>query len=191
MDVDLHKTSLRPLTWCLGVSTQLVILGQPWRWSRHPARKRRCNYQSTRNHVPEHYNRQNESCEEVKLRKYESIFDDDTKECSHKIYVSKREYLSHSHIGYRNFTINYVFILHSSIRTENGVCHMVISAQACTTFVLLYFCHSHRKNKDSSEQSNHVACRAPAPYQRSGMWWWDRTLHNPPCNVTSFSPCTL
>lgn len=169
-DVDLHKTPLRPLTWCLGVSRQL-ILGHPCRWRRHPARKRWYNYKSKRNHVPEHYNLQNERCEKIKLRKYEIIFDDDTKECSHQIYVSKKEYLSHSHTGYRNYTINYDFILHLSIRTENCVCYVMISAQACTAFVLLYFCHFHRKSQDSREQSNHVACRASTPYQRSGMWW--------------------
>jgi len=84
-------------------------------------------------------------------------------------FVSKREYLSHSHAGYRNLTVNYVFILRLSIRTENAVCHVVISAQACTKFVVLYFCHFQRKNKDLREQWNHVACLAPTPYQRSGM----------------------
>lgn len=83
-DVDLHKTPLRPLTWCLGVSRQL-ILGHPCRWRRHPAWKRRYNYKSKRNHVPEHYNLQNERWEELKLREYEIIFDNDTKECSHQI----------------------------------------------------------------------------------------------------------
>jgi hypothetical protein len=159
---------------------QLVNLGNPRRWRWHSARKRRYNYKSTLNHVPEHYNLQNERCEELKLRKYKIIFDYDTKERFHQNYASKREYLSHSHTGYKICTINYIFIFHRSIRTENGVCHVVISAQVCTTFVLLYFCHFHRKNKDSREQSNHVSCRAPTPYQCNGMWWWDRTLHNPP-----------
>lgn len=61
------------------------------------------------------------------------------------------------------------FHITPSIRTENGVRHVVISAQAGTTFVLLYFCHFRCKNKDSREQSNHVSYRAPTPYQRSGM----------------------
>jgi len=61
----------------------------------------------------------------------------------------------------QNFTRNYVFILQLSVRTENGACHVVTSAQAYTTFVPLNFCHFHRKSNDSREQSNHVACRAP------------------------------
>lgn len=154
----------------LGVSTQLIILRHPWRWRRQPVRKRRCNYKSTRNHVPEYYNLQNERCEELKLRKYKFIFDDDTKERSHQNYASKREYLSSSHTGHRNFTRNYVFILLLSIRTENGACHVVISAQTCTTFVFLYFCHFHRKSKSSREQTNHVAT-SPAERQALPKQW--------------------
>ena len=157
----MQKTRVRPLTCCLGVSKQLFMLGHPWRWRRQPARKRRYNYKSTRNHVPEHHKLQNERYEGLKLRKYKIIFDDDTKDCSHQNYASKMGYLSPSRTGYRNFTRNYIFILHLSIRTENGARHVVTSAQACT-FVLSYFYHSHRKNNDSREQSNHVAYRAPS-----------------------------
>lgn len=80
-----------------------------------------------------------------------------------KFIFRRGKYLSRSHTGYRNFTINYVFILRLSITTENGLRHVVNSARGCTAFVLLYFCHFHRKNMDSREQSNHVACRAPTP----------------------------
>jgi hypothetical protein len=108
-----------------------------------------------------------------------------------KVMLQKKEYLSHSHTGYKYFIINYVFILHLSTSTKTDVGHAVISAPACETFVLTYSCHFHHTSKYSREKSKHVACRAPTPSQRSRMWCWDRTVRNPPSNETSFSPYTL
>jgi hypothetical protein len=86
-----------------------------------------------------------------------------------KIMLQKKEYLSHSHTGYKYLTINYVFILHLSTSTKTDVGHAVISAPACETFVLTYSCHFYHTSKYSREKSKHVACRAPSPSQRSRM----------------------
>jgi hypothetical protein len=82
----------------------------------------------------------------------------------------RRGNICHAHIQATKIVLGIMFSYYIfSIRKENGVCQVVISAQACTTFILLYFCHFHLENKGSRKQSNHVACRAPTPYQRSGM----------------------